>query len=140
MNTAGLSEGAAAAETAGAEVATQFAQRVAQRDVPPEPAPLRFDAYSVQERLQAALRSKRKGLTAPRRAELAQLLYQFLTTPVLDSTAHARGDRTRGRDWLTLMELELVERLHAGRQRRYRLSRAGEDWLLAVVQGTAAVP
>ena len=39
------------------------------------------------------------------------------------------------RTWRELRESGLVELVPAGRRRAYRLSRAGEDWLLAVVKG-----
>ncbi|MBC8085605.1 MAG: hypothetical protein H7Z21_20600 [Hymenobacter sp.] len=127
-------------EAAGAVVATEFARRVARRDEPPPPEPLRLDTASVLQRLQAALRQKVPGMKTPRRVLMAQLCYQFLTVPVLDSaaqpTAQPRAGRSRSHDWQQLQQVGLVERLHAGRQRHYRLTRAGEDWLLAVVQGT----
>ena len=118
------------------EVVAGFARRVALRDVPPEPEPLRFDALSVQQRIHAAFRRKKPALTTPRRTALVQICYRFLTEPVLDSTAHPGASRTRSRDWQLLVALRFVQREHVGRQRRYRLSRAGEDWLLAAVQGT----
>lgn len=37
--------------------------------------------------------------------------------------------------WAELRAAGLVERYHQGRARYYRLTRAGEDWLLAVVKG-----
>ena len=39
------------------------------------------------------------------------------------------------RTWRELHEAGLVEAVPAGRRRCYRLSRADEDWLLAVVKG-----
>ena len=40
--------------------------------------------------------------------------------------------------WAELRAAGLVERYHQGRARYYRLTRAGEDWLLAVVKGEPA--
>jgi DNA-binding transcriptional ArsR family regulator len=120
-----------------------FEQRVLTRDEPRVPAPPPLDAASVQERLRRALR-QRLGQRDPRRQRtLAIICHRFLAVPEQHST-DAWLVETLGlapvsltRSWRELRESGLVELVPAGRRRAYRLSRAGEDWLLAVVKGEA---
>jgi DNA-binding transcriptional ArsR family regulator len=121
-----------------------FEQRVLTRDEP-KPDPLRFSAASVQARLRQALRAALGQRDSRRLHTLTLMCYQFLTTPLLLSTdpalAAALGlsGSALTRTWRELRESGLVEQLHLGRGRGYRLSREGEDWLLAVVKGEADV-
>ena len=118
-----------------------FEQRVLTRDAPPPPGPPPLDAASVQERLRRALR-QRLGQRDPRRQRtLAIICHRFLAVPEQLSTdaelveALGLAPASLTRTWRELRESGLVELVPAGRRRAYRLSRAGEDWLLAVVKG-----
>jgi hypothetical protein len=134
----------AAAPVSGDEaLVAAFEQRVLTRDEP-RVEPLRFDAASVQARLARALRP-RLGQDDPRRLHaLAVLCYGFLAAPVQLSTdaalvaALGRSASGLARTWRELRDGGLVERHSVSRQRGYRLTRAGEDWLLAVVKGEDA--
>jgi DNA-binding transcriptional ArsR family regulator len=117
-----------------------FEQRVLTRDEP-RPRVLAFDAASVQARLAPALRAK-LGQREPRRLRrLAVICYSFLATPTQRSTdpdlleALSLSQSGLNRAWRELRDAGLVEGQAAGPQRHYRLTRAGEDWLLAVVKG-----
>ncbi|GAA4048611.1 hypothetical protein GCM10022409_38830 [Hymenobacter glaciei] len=118
-----------------------FEHRVLTRDEPRVPEPLRLDAASVQERLRGALR-QRLGQRDPRRQRtLAIICHRFLAVPEQYSTdaflveALGLAPASLTRAWRELHESGLVELVPAGRRRAYRLGRAGEDWLLAVVKG-----
>lgn len=118
-----------------------FEQRVLTRDAPPVPAPPRLDAASVQERLRHALR-RRLGQRDPRRQRtLAIICHRFLAVPEQFSTddflvaALGLAPVSLARAWREMRESGLVALVPAGRRRAYRLSRAGEDWLLAVAKG-----
>ena len=117
-----------------------FEQRVLTRDVP-RPRELAFDAASVQARLAQALRGK-LGQREPRRLRRqAVICYNFLAAPAQFSTDPALTEALDlsasglNRAWRELRDAGLVERQPVGHRRQYRLSRAGEDWLLAVVKG-----
>lgn len=144
MSSASLPEATVPPETAAAALLAAFEQRVLTRDEPKRPEPLRLDAASVQERLRRALR-QRLGQRDPRRQRtLAIICYQFLAEPVQFSTSSTLVD-TLGlspdgltRTWRELRASGLVEMAHASRRRSYRLSREGEDWMLAAVKGEKA--
>ena len=116
-------------------------QRVLTRDEPVVPAPLLFDAASVQARIRKALRQRLHQRDPRRQRSLAQICYQFLQAPTQFSAAPelaAALDLSSSaltRTWAELHNAALVEPVPAGRRRCYRLTRAGEDWLLAVVKG-----
>ena len=121
-----------------------FEQRVLTRDAPRVPEPPRLDAASVQARLRQALR-QRLGQRDPRRQHsLAIICHRFLAVPELHSTdaglveALGLSPASLTRTWRELRESGLVELVPAGRRRAYRLSRTGEDWLLAVAKGAPA--
>lgn len=130
-----------ATETA---VLAAFEQRLLTRDEPIIPAPLPCDAESVQQRLRRALRLHLKQRDPRRLRTLALICYRFLAAPVQLSTAPALVEAlgilpgALTQNWRELRESGLVDMLSVGRQRQYRLSRMGEDWLLAVVKGAAA--
>jgi DNA-binding transcriptional ArsR family regulator len=136
-----LPEPLAAPVSADTALLAAFEQRLLTRDVP---VPLLFDAASVQERLRVALRVRLRQHDPRRLRRLALICYNFMAAPVLLSTdpalATALGLSASGlgRNWRELREAGLVEVSNAGHRRAYRLSRPGEDWLLAVVKGSAA--
>jgi hypothetical protein len=72
---------------------------------------------------------------------MPQLCYNFLATPRQITTAPdlcRQVGRTPGAladSWRELRLAGLVARVSAGRHRACFLTRAGEDWLLAVVKG-----
>lgn len=138
MNTLPPPPEPAAPASADAALLAAFEQRVLTRDVPP---PVLFDAASVQARLRAALRVRLRQRDSRRLRSVALICYNFLAAPLQLSTnpalADALGLSASGlsRTWAELREAGLVERTNLGRQRGYRLSRAGEDWLLAMVKG-----
>ncbi len=121
-------------------IVTAFEHRVATRDEP-KAEPLLFDAASVQERLRRALRVRLRQRDPRRLRRLASICYHFLAAPTQLSTdpavALSLSPSALTRTWRELREAGLVELVPAGRQRGYRLTRAGEDWLLAVVKGEA---
>lgn len=124
--------------------AAAFEQRVLTRDVPRR-EPVRFDAASVQQRLAVALGQGRARRRDPRRLrKLALLCHSFVAQPAQHSTdpvlmtALACSSAALLDVWAELRAAGLVERYHQGRARYYRLTRAGEDWLLAVVKGEPA--
>ncbi|MBF9223826.1 hypothetical protein [Hymenobacter ruricola] len=117
-----------------------FAERVARRDDPPPPDPARFEAPQVLGRLVQALRPLTGMRTERGRATLARMCYAFVAAPEHSGPALAEAAgvgeiaacRARGH----LRRVGLLENRYGGGHRRYRLTRFGEDWLLAVVQGT----
>lgn len=118
-----------------------FEQRVLTRDVP-RVEPLRFDAASVRQRLETALRQRLPQQRDRRRLrKLALVCYGFVAQPTQHSTdpglTAALGCSAAGLldVWAVLRTGGLVERFHGGHARYYRLTRAGEDWLLAAVKG-----
>ena len=128
----------AAPETA---LVAAFEHRILTRDEPVPPVPLCFDAASVRARLSQALRTRLAQRDPRRLRALAHICHGFLAAPTQLSTdpelADALGLSSSGitRTWQELRESGLIEQVPAGRRRCYRLSRPGEDWLLAVVKG-----
>lgn len=129
------------AEAHGQTVLDQFAQRVAQRDVPVPPAPPRMDPVSIQGRIRGAVLGRLRQ-REPRQTLLTQLLYAFLTQPHLSSnTVAGLADCAPARlvrVWRVLLDAGLVQRHHDQHARYYTLTRQGEDWLLAVAKGEAS--
>lgn len=103
----------------------QFAQHVATRDEPPPYVPPRQDREAILERLDAALLQLGVRLRN-RRHTLAQLAAEL--------------DLTRQTVWMAMCLLlppGLVAYDPEGRNRYYRFTRAGEDWLLPLLTGEA---
>lgn len=126
------------ADSAGADLIERFAHRIATRDEPP---PIFFDADSVRARLRQALR-QRLGQSEPRRLTVLTLLcYEFLAQPELLGTSPAlqaltgRTASSLSRAWVELRDAGLVTCRRQGIGYAYRLTRAGEDWMLPVVKG-----
>jgi hypothetical protein len=117
-----------------------FEQRILTRDEP-RVVPLLFDAASVQQRLRPALRQYLSQRDHRRLHKLALVCYGFVAQPTQHSTDPALYEALACSPgallgvWAELRTAGLVERYHLGRQRHYRLTRQGEDWLLAVVKG-----
>lgn len=113
-----------------------FEQRLLTRD---EPVPLLFDTASVQQRLRRALRARLQQDDPRRLDKLMRLCYDFLAQPAHYSTAHVAefgcSASALAEAWRELRDADLVAYEMDGHRRRYRLTRAGEDWLLAVVKG-----
>jgi len=126
---------AAAPETA---LLAAFERRVLARD---EPVAVPMDVASVLARIRGALRERLGQRDRRRVRRLAYICHQFLAAPMQFSTAPelaAALDLSASgltRTWRELREAGLVEPVPAGTRRCYRLSRTGEDWLLAVVKG-----
>jgi len=117
-----------------------FEQRVRTRD---EPAAILFDTASIQQRLRQALRIT-YDQREPRLTKLVTLLYDFLAQPAQHSSAHLATfgctPSALAEAWRTLRDAHLVAYTYAGHHRSYRLTRFGEDWLLAVVKGQGYTP
>ena len=117
-----------------------FATRVARRDDPPAPDPARFEAPQVLARLAEALRGRTPVRLAKGRDTLARLCYAFVAAPELSgpalSAAGGVGEIATCRARVRLERAGLLRHFYHEGRRRYALTRYGEDWLLAVVQGT----
>jgi|GEM_PF-1248960 len=129
----------------------QFAERLARRDAPVPPDPARFEPARVLDRLQRALQLLTQMRLYKGRLTLARMCYAFLEVPELSGAALQQaagiGDIAGSRARTRLERAGLLQHYYPGSQRRYRLTRFGEDWLLAVAQDTkppapsvAAVP
>lgn len=118
----------------------QFAERVARRDDPVPPDPARFELARVLDRLQRALQSLTQMRLYKGRLTLARMCYAFLDGKELSSAALQQvagiGDIAGSRARTRLERAGLLRHYYPGSQRRYRLTRFGEDWLLAVAQDT----
>ena len=117
-----------------------LAERIARRDVPvAERNPHRFEPAWVRARLAAALaplapRRNRRG-----RDMLAAMCHAFVEHEALTAAelgAAAGVERIAGGRALgELVRIGLLSRAYeGGRRRRYRLTRFGEDWLLALAR------
>lgn len=118
----------------------QFAERVARRDDPVPPDPARFEPARVLDRLQRALQPLTQMRLYKGRLTLARMCYAFLEGQELSSAALQQvagiGDVAGSRARTRLERAGLLRHYYPGSQRRYRLTRFGEDWLLAVAQDT----
>jgi hypothetical protein len=118
----------------------QFAERLAHRDDPAPPDPHRFEPARVLERLQRALQPLTGMRLYKGRLTLARMCYAFLDEKELSSAALQQvagiGDVAGSRARTRLERAGLLRHYYPGSQRRYRLTRFGEDWLLAVAQDT----
>lgn len=128
-----------APETAAARLIAQFADRLARRDQPVEPAPLAFDEESVLQRLMMALHKHLHQRDPRRRRRLALACYALMQQPSLNASTLQRllacSAASVSRVMNELLAAGLAERGQLGKQQPYRLTRAGEDWVLAVVRG-----
>jgi len=126
------------AASPGAELIDKFVHRVATRD---EPIPILFDAESVRARLREALRQRLGQENSRRLAVLTVLCYEFLEQPMQQGTAPAlqaltgRTASSLSRAWGELRAAGLVTCRRSGIGYAYRLTRAGEDWMVPVVKG-----
>ena len=118
----------------------QFAARVAHRDDPAPPDPQRFEPERVLERLQQALHPLTGVRLYKGRLTLARMCYAFLDGKELSSGALQSvagiGEVAASRARTRLERAGLLHHYYPGSRRRYRLTRYGEDWLLAVAQDT----
>lgn len=117
-----------------------FADRLRTRDQPVV-VPLRFDRASVEARLAAGLIARFPGLQRETYRLLARLLYGFLTERRRSTAALAeellRNETSILRRLRPLLQNGLLERTTQStdaRQKVFRLTRAGEDWLQTLVQ------
>jgi len=123
-----------------------FAQRLWERDHPVV-APLRFDRASVLERIRAGIAARELAPTRAGQVRLARILYAFLgqaewTAAGLGAEVGCVESRLRTLlRGLRKAEVAGLRRLpENGRQMRYYLTRAGEDWLQSLVQAPSAKP
>ena len=118
----------------------QFAQHVATRDVPAPYVPPRQDREAILERLDAALRQLGVRLRN-RRLTLARLCLA-LAPPPRATAAQLAAELGLTRQTVTqalaaLLPPAYVAYEPVGRNRYYRYTRAGEDWLLPLLTGEA---
>ena len=118
-----------------------FAQKVATRDDPPPYVPPRRDRAAILERVDAALRTLGVRLRN-RRHSLAQLCLALAPharrTAVELSTEVGLSRQTATAAMALLLPPGLVAYDKEGRNRYYRYTRAGEDWLLPLLTGGSA--
>jgi len=126
-----------------AALSHQLAARVARRDLPPDstPAPDTFTPLRTLERIVYHLTRllpgrNRRGLATQARMCYAFLTHETLTPPELAAAGQvARGAGSYAHSGLVRAGL-LAFAQHDG-HRHYRLTRFGEDWLLAVARNEA---
>ena len=120
-----------------------LAERIARRDLPPvvsytDP----YDPGQFVQRLIAALRLVVPNGNDRGRLGQARMLYRFLqheTQTAADLAAAANVERVAGsRAHTALVNAGLLAWVRIGPRRVYRLTRWGEDWLLAVGRCEAA--
>jgi hypothetical protein len=118
----------------------EFAARIARRDLPP--AANRFEPAQVLRRLVEALVPLLPGRNRAGRTGPARMLYQFMAHEDQTAAELARAAglaRLAGsRSHADLVRAGLLRWAYEGPRRVYRLSRWGEDWLLAI--GRCEVP
>lgn len=118
-----------------------FAQRVATRDDPAPYVPPRQDRAAILERVEAALLVLGVRLRN-RRHTMAQLCLALAPHPrrtalqLADELALNRQTVTAA--LAALLPPALLAYEKEGRNRYYRITRAGEDWLLPLLTGEAA--
>jgi hypothetical protein len=112
-----------------------LADRIARRDLPPPVA----DPYAptqVMKRLLAALKLLQPERNRRGRLSQARMLYQYLEHEARTAAALAQaagiGRVAGGRAHSGLVEAGLLRWAYEGPRRVYRLTRWGEDWLLAL--------
>lgn len=118
-----------------------FARKVATRDDPAPYVPPRQDRAAILERVEAALRPLGVRLRN-RRHTLAQLCLALAPHPRRTAVQLAEelglSRQTAALALALLRPLGLVAYDKEGRNRYYRFSRAGEDWLLPLLTGAPA--
>jgi hypothetical protein len=129
-------------QTEAATVVAGFARRVATRDVPPPRPADFFEPTVVQGRIEVALR-RRVGIRRVERVRnLSRLCYALMQMPSLNGPELEIllevGTVTVGRLTRQLRTAGLLTVSETGWPRDYSLSRAGEDWLLPVVDPDGA--
>lgn len=124
------------------ELAATFARRVAERDVVRPPAPPSQTPAAIEGRLQHWLQTTHGVRDSRSRSRLAQLLLLLLAQPEASTAALQQasglGPRMAAIALLRLAGWGLVAWEQRRHTRYHRLSRAGEDALLAVVTGEPA--
>ena len=120
-----------------------LAARIARRDLPPAAADAnRFEPAQVLRRLDGYLAVLLPGRNRLSRASRARMLYQFMQHEAQTARDLARAAgvaRVAGsRAHAELVHIGLLRGAYEGPRRVYRLTRWGEDWLLAV--GRCEVP
>jgi DNA-binding transcriptional ArsR family regulator len=118
----------------------QLAERIARRDTPPELRnPHRFEPPWVRARLAAALAEllparNSRGLAI--RAAMCQGFIEHEALTAAELAAAAGVERiAAGRALADLGAVGLLRSAYeGGKRRRYRLTRFGEDWLLALAR------
>ena len=122
-----------------------LAERIARRDLPPvRPLINPFAPEQVMERLLATLRPLVPGRNERGRLSQARMLYRFLEHEGQTAADLARAagiERVAGSIAHTgLVRAGLLRWAYEGPHRVYRLTRWGEDWLLAVGRAEAVPP
>ena len=120
-----------------------LAARIARRDLPPAAAYAnRFEPAQVLRRLDDYLAALLPGRNRLSRASRVRMLYQFMQHEAQTARDLARAAgvaRVAGsRAHAELVGIGLLRGAYEGPRRVYRLSRWGEDWLLAI--GRCEVP
>ncbi|MBF9220402.1 helix-turn-helix domain-containing protein [Hymenobacter ruricola] len=119
----------------------RFAEHVATRDDPPPYVPPRQDREAILERLDTALRALGVRLRN-RRHTLAQLCVALAGHPKATAVQLAEEvgfvRQTVTMALAVLLPPGYVAYEKKGRNRYYRYTRAGEDWLLPLLTGEVA--
>lgn len=119
-----------------------FAHRVATRDEPPPYVPPRQDRTAIEQRLDYALLNDAGVRLRNRRHTTVQLLLALLPHEQQTGTqlAHATGvaHPTAVQALQKLVAAGLLSYQKTGRHRHFRITRAGQDWLLPLLIGEPA--
>ena len=120
-----------------------LAARIARRDLPPDAAdPRRFEPDHIRQRLDAALAALVPDANSRGRAALVHMCYAYVAAEALTAAqlagAAGLGRLAGSRAHRRLLAVGLLRGGFEGGLRHYRLSRWGEDWLLAL--GRCEVP
>lgn len=118
---------------------TDLEARIARRDAPPEAAdPHRFAPERVRQRLADYLQPLVPDRNARGRDSQALMLFAFLQQDSLSAAALAAaaglGRIAGSHAHSSLLRAGLLTWTQAGPRRQFRLTRWGEDWLLAVAR------
>jgi hypothetical protein len=125
---------------ASASVLTDFAYRVATRDDPPGRPASYFGPEAVEQRLGAGLAARFGARDVRRVRTLGRMAYALMQSEWQPNAAlaAATGHTTQAAQRVAdgLVRLGLLEVRYVKNTRQQRLSRAGEDLLLALANGT----
>ncbi|SHL47633.1 winged helix-turn-helix domain-containing protein [Hymenobacter psychrotolerans] len=116
-----------------------FARRVATRDEPPPYVPPRQDRAAIEERLDHALLRDVGVRLRNRRHTTVQLLLALLPheqqtgVQLADAIGVARPTAVQALQ--KLVAAGLLDYPKTGRHRHFRITRAGQDWLLPLLTG-----